>query len=218
MQPKKLKMDYVPEYVLGQYKNNTLIILLIDRKLSLLPLIDFCYNNKRFHKRERNPMNLMKRKILFFIFFMTVSFSCFASTSKDLQLREAPQDNAKVIATLAQGKPYIPIFTQGNWTKIGDPSNGNVGWINNTQLESARALKIFIRTQETKPNSNANYQVIEFSGNPFDQTQIDNFLKQMQSQQANFQKLMNQFIEQNADSFKEMAKQLQNMYQSSPPK
>lgn len=163
-------------------------------------------------------MKAVNKIFLLFIVCIFFTIPCFASTTtlvnNDLQLRDTPQDNAKIIATIPHGKPYIPIFSENGWTKIGDPSNGNVGWINNSQLKSAAPFKIFIHRQEDKPSSNGNYQIIEFSGNPFNQQQIDNFLKQMQSQQVNFQKLMNQFMEQNADTFKEMAKQLQNMYQS----
>lgn len=51
----------------------------------------------------------------------------------------------------------VPIYQQGNWAKVGDPQNGQVGWINLVQYQKARA-------RYYRPNIQTIYVQVDTSG------------------------------------------------------
>jgi hypothetical protein len=59
---------------------------------------------------------------------LVVASSVFA---KPVNLYDQPQPNAKVVGTIDSASTMVPIISSkaGDWMKIGDPQNGNVGWI-----------------------------------------------------------------------------------------
>ncbi len=61
---------------------------------------------------------------------------------KTITLYTLPKKTSAVCATLNSATHIIPIFYQGEWVKVGNPSDGKVGWINIAdyrQLLSQRA-------------------------------------------------------------------------------
>ena len=62
-----------------------------------------------------------------------------ALMASTLSLYEQPSDTAKVIGKIDTEAGFVPIFTQkdGKWSKVGDPVNGNTGWVKTSDLASA---------------------------------------------------------------------------------
>ncbi|EKD53624.1 MAG: hypothetical protein ACD_60C00166G0001 [uncultured bacterium] len=75
----------------------------------------------------------------FFIAFSMGLLSISLCFAKNLNLYEEPKTDAKVIGTIDPSKGIVPIFTpkSGDWIKIGDPQNGNVGWVKMSDLKEA---------------------------------------------------------------------------------
>lgn len=68
--------------------------------------------------------------VLFTLFLTSVSYA------KTISLFAEPKSDAKVIGVIDPASGIVPIYTpkEGGWIKVGNPSNGNVGWIKSTDL------------------------------------------------------------------------------------
>lgn len=111
-------------------------------------------------------MNSLKTSLL----LVTAIFSLSTTTismAKIINLYDQPKTDAKVIGTLDSTVGMVPIFTpkESDWMKVGDPKNGDVGWIktadladNNGSLSTAMSV-----TQKTVNSSNGpkTYQVVK---------------------------------------------------------
>ncbi|WP_267256415.1 SH3 domain-containing protein [Coxiella endosymbiont of Ornithodoros maritimus] len=51
-------------------------------------------------------------------------------SSPPVNLYEKPQSNAKILKTLSPTVRLILIYHQKDWVKVGDPRNGEIGWLN----------------------------------------------------------------------------------------
>ncbi|MDF1757815.1 MAG: hypothetical protein P1U74_05915 [Legionellaceae bacterium] len=80
-----------------------------------------------------------------FLFFMiaitNVSFANEAPVKENtgvstIQIYES-EDGNKVIENAKATTPFIKIYQKGDWIKVGNPENGNVGWINHKQYQKA---------------------------------------------------------------------------------
>lgn len=65
-----------------------------------------------------------------------------ANTSKTLEkqvmLYAKPDPNSDVEAILDPDVQLVPIFQQKDWLRVGNPANGQVGWVNTLQYHQAR--------------------------------------------------------------------------------
>lgn len=52
-------------------------------------------------------------------------------------LYAAPNDQT-LLRKVAANAPLVPIFRQGEWLKVGDRATGDVGWVNQKQVQQAR--------------------------------------------------------------------------------
>jgi len=85
------------------------------------------------------------RKLLIVIFsLVSMAFAAQTMALKSVQqkvekilLYAAPNTN-HVIEKLDPNAALIPIIDKGAWTKVADPRNGRVGWIQRQQVRSAR--------------------------------------------------------------------------------
>ncbi len=46
--------------------------------------------------------------------------------------------NGKVVQRLAPNARLVPIYQDGNWVKVGNPRNGDTGWVNLVEYQKAR--------------------------------------------------------------------------------
>ncbi len=132
--------------------------------------------------------------------------------AKNINLYEQPMTTAKVVGTIDLSTGVIPIFTPkgGEWVKIGDPRNGNVGWIKSSDLSSG-STSSFSFTQKVINDGKApqSYK-IEFGNMPtlnVDQTQL--MIKKMQTQQQAIEKSAQKVIQ-------EMMNNIYRLYQQQP--
>lgn len=95
-----------------------------------------------------------------------LSFSSF-SYANEINLYAEPKADAKVTSTLDLAAGVIPIFTPktGDWIKVADPRNGNVGWIKSNELNKASSKTTITYTEriinQGRQGSNS-YQIIEW--------------------------------------------------------
>lgn len=77
-------------------------------------------------------------------------FACAAAHADILSLRQEPNATSPVIATVDTAKGIMPIYSPkgSDWIKIADPSNGNVGWIKQSELSQANTASVMMK-QET---------------------------------------------------------------------
>jgi hypothetical protein len=118
--------------------------------------------------------------------------------AKTITLYAEPQDKAKVVGTIDSNSGIIPIYTpeKGDWIKVADPRNGNVGWVKMNALETPGNTEYtftqrFINTGST-PQS---YQIIQFgSPNKMSSEQLQTLLQQNKAQQKQIQENINKMV------------------------
>ena len=131
-----------------------------------------------------------------FATFCSLSAGAFA---KQVALFEQPSDKAKVVGTVDLAEGIIPIFTpkDGNWVKVADPRNGNVGWIKSTDLNASGATSFSfsqrILNDEKKPENS--YRIFQF-GNTSKKSdkELQDQLSKLEAQQQLLQESVNKSI------------------------
>ncbi len=149
----------------------------------------------------------MQRKILapFFaiaIFFLLSSIS-FAKT---INLYEEPKADSKLVGTVDPSTGIIPIYTpkEGTWVKVGNPKNGNVGWVKSSDLADAGASSSgFSFSQQVEKSGNGPETYVFKLGIPTALTkeQSDALYKQIQAQQAAIQQSVQKIIKDMFNSY-----------------
>ncbi len=140
----------------------------------------------------------MKQLILFFVCLVT-SFSAFA---KNINLYDQPKSNAKIIGQIDPAAGIVPIFTPKDntaWVKVGDPLNGNVGWIKSEELSHAGSSFSFTQSIVTKGGKPQHYQIIQVGNPKVDPKQSQAIIKKIEAEQLAIQKNMQLMME---DMFK----------------
>lgn len=132
---------------------------------------------------------------------------------KGIMLYDKPDLTSNVVATIQPGQPLIPIFSQNDWIKVGNPQNGDVGWVSDKTFNELGIPKIYIKTysQNNPGQQNSGYQIIQYSGRQMDTKQFQSMVAMMQNQQDNTERAFNQLISQSIANFNELARQLQQM-------
>jgi len=115
-----------------------------------------------------------------------------SSLASTVNLYDQPKADAKVIGTVDISTGVIPIFSspQGDWMKVGDPRNGNVGWIKSIDLSGNGGSTSFSFTQKMINNGKGpqTYRIIQY-GTPQKLTpEQTKALQQLEMQQQHFQK------------------------------
>lgn len=151
----------------------------------------------------------MNRNLIVVVFFLCSLLSFSSTFAKSINLYEEPKDAAKVVGSLDSDVGIIPIFTpeKGDWIKVADPRNGNVGWVKvkdlgNTNTTEYTFTQRFINTG----NSPQTYQIIQFGGpNKMTPAQVQHQLKQTEINQERLQENMNKAMQN-------MIKDMNNLY------
>lgn len=93
------------------------------------------------------------RKLGLAVFATMLVGSVFAKT---ITLFDQPNANAKSIGSIDAAQGVVPIFTtkDGEWVKVGDPKNGNVGWIKSSDLKDPNSPVSITYTQQYINNGN----------------------------------------------------------------
>lgn len=109
-----------------------------------------------------------------------VSVSAMAAT---LSLYQNPDPKSNVIATVKEGQAIVPIFNHGDWVKIGDPSNGNVGWVTKDQLQKSGYPQMSMQVSGTR-----------------DPKEAKKMMEKIEKQQEEFRASINQLMQQNLEN------------------
>jgi hypothetical protein len=144
------------------------------------------------------------QKCLIILLMLLFSPFCFA---KILTLYDQPKADAKSIGTIDSEVGIIPIFTtkDNTWIKVADPKNGNVGWIQSSDLNVNNSNGFSFSQKMISTGHGPHSYVIQF-GTPqlLTPEQSKEFFKRLQEQtqsiQENTQKMM-QDIFKNMDQF-----------------
>jgi hypothetical protein len=131
---------------------------------------------------------------------MAMSALIFSSNvlAKTTSLYEQPQTNSKVVGTIDLSTGVTPIFTPkgGEWVKVGDPHNGNVGWIKASDLAGGNTSSFSFTQKVISNGKEPQTYKIEFGNMPAITTkQAEEVIKNMQLQQNNFQQSAQKIIQ-----------------------
>ncbi len=101
------------------------------------------------------------------LFIVSLFFFAKCAIAKDINLYDQPQAAAKIVGTFDSTKGFIPIFStpDGQWVKIGDPRNGNVGWAKITDLATTNGpagISVMQKTVNDPSGVPKSYQVFQF--------------------------------------------------------
>lgn len=145
-------------------------------------------------------------KKLFFAAVLLMGVSSM-SMAKSIKLYEQPKADAKVVGTVESNAGIMTIFTpkEGGWVKVADPRNGNVGWVQSSEL---KGMGVHFNMMQVGDGDHA-YQVIQYGDTVATPEQIEKMTKQMQQKQQALQNDMNRIMH---DMFKDM----QDYWSSSP--
>ncbi len=110
------------------------------------------------------------------------------SMAKPINLYEQPNASSKMVQTIDSSAGIITIYTpkEGEWVKVADPRNGNVGWIKASDLSNSKMSFNFITTGESPQG----YQFIQIGNTRLTTEKMQQAVKQFEVQQQNFQKEM----------------------------
>lgn len=125
--------------------------------------------------------------------------------AKTINLYEQPKTDAKVVSSVDLSAGIIPIYTpkEGKWVKVADPRNGNVGWVQSSDLSSG-ASSTFSFTQSISNGDKApiTYKFIQF-GEPAQLTkeQKQDMMKEVQTQQKAIQQSIQTMMQEMDQQF-----------------
>jgi hypothetical protein len=141
--------------------------------------------------------------------------------AKPVNLYEQPKVDSKVVGTINSATSMVPIITskEGDWMKIGDPQNGNVGWIkvNDVATNTNNGLTTtgFSMTEKTINTANGpkTSRVLQFGNTPpLTPEQSQAVTTEILKRQAAIQKNAMQMLQNVFDSTNAMYKANPDLY------
>lgn len=148
-----------------------------------------------------------------------------ATTSKSITVYSEPANNAKIIEKVTQPNKLVPIFANGAWLKVGDSTNGQIGWVNSEQYQqlataqhdSSTTQVVFIESNHAAgaPNNN----IIAYkNGKRLSDAEAKALYAQMAQQQTAinkqlvaYQAAMNHLLQQDMQAFNNTFATMSNM-------
>lgn len=151
-------------------------------------------------------------KRLFLLLAVLVVSAAYADKTKsaEIMLFDQPSVKSQVIEKINPNQRLIPIFHQKEWTKVGNPDNGKVGWINNQQYRDTLKAwyepdvqTVYVQSSENKAGKpqvtitayRNGKQLSDSEARELYQTVEGNFQQQQQAIQA-FNQRMDRLFEQ----------------------
>jgi uncharacterized coiled-coil protein SlyX len=130
-------------------------------------------------------------------------------SSKYILVFADPKNDAKITEKLDPTHLLIPIFRQDGWLKVGNPDNGNVGWINVDQYRKiladfykSKVQTLYTQTIAISPDKEGKTVVYE-NGKQVDDKRAQEIIKQMNVQLKDQQERMAKFNENMQKMFDE---------------
>lgn len=154
------------------------------------------------------------KKLMLFLALLLFGY-CFTSQGaiskiNSLFIYENPDLNSKTLRNVQANKHLIPILVQQDWIKVGDPSDGLVGWINKNQYRQAiqtlyqpNVQTLYIQTEEKNGQKQPKITAYR-NGKPLSEKEAQELYNKIQQEQKtrseHFRKMflnMDHMIEQN---------------------
>ena len=133
--------------------------------------------------------------VLLTLFAISSSSTCIA---KAINYYDQPKAESKLLGTMDSESGVITIYKpkEGDWIKVADPRNGNVGWIKSSELGNTNFNLNVINGN----NGNQTYHVIQFGNvEPVTNEQVNQYMKKMHERhnkmQQDMQKMMNDMMQ-----------------------
>lgn len=136
----------------------------------------------------------MKKMIKMILFVAALSTS-YSALSNSVQIFEQPKAKAKLVGSITGGTQIIPVYypNGGDWLKVANPKNGQVGWVKLSDLKGQSTLpglqevrfnQRFEKTQTTDGKPEV-VRIIEYKGpNQLSSQEIKTLVREMQTRQS----------------------------------
>lgn len=127
------------------------------------------------------------KRLLFEGLAVTMLFACATVSAKTINLYSEPKTDSKVASTINTEDGVTIVYTpkSGEWIKVANPSNGDVGWVKSNDLGGdGYNMRVF-----NSGNGTHHYSVYQFgTGNSqFNQKQLENEMQLFEQQQRMMQ-------------------------------
>lgn len=133
----------------------------------------------------------MIKQFITSILLVALSLVTMNSFAKKINLYAEPKANSKVTGTVDSAKGVTIVYTPkaGEWIKVANPENGDVGWIKSSDLGGNPYNMRVI----TNGDGTHHYSIYQFGGynSKMNQEKIDKEMQQFQKQQRMIQIHMN---------------------------
>ena len=102
-----------------------------------------------------------------------------------INLYDSPDDKAKVTGTIDLAAGIIPIYTPKDsvWVKVGDPRNGNTGWVKSSELKDSNGNAITFSQNISDNGKSQSVEMTYGNGKPLTPEQKKLTEQQIQQQQ-----------------------------------
>lgn len=136
----------------------------------------------------------MRRSFPLLLSTLVLSNWVFAST---VTLHLEPKTDSPAVASVDLSQGIVPIYTPtgSDWVKVADPKNGNVGWIKQSDFNTANTASINISQQPSGGKVNT-IQMQSHVGKPINMNdpKVKSNLDEMRKLQENVEKNMKENI------------------------
>lgn len=161
----------------------------------------------------------MKKMLVLVLFCLSIIAS--TAYANSIKLYEKPNDSAKVVTSLQAGTQLLPIYypKQGNWIKVANPKNGDVGWVKISDLNGETTANGVVETQKVMVQPGKGYQIYrEEQANAadpnapqaIDPEKVQLMMNQMQQKATQMQQSMQEVLNNMVQQIDTMQKALGN--------
>lgn len=127
----------------------------------------------------------------------TTGVAAEVTKATQVKLYKTPHLNADILAKIKPDKRLVLIIQKGKWIKVGDPTDGTVGWINEKQYDRAvqnfyrpNVQTIFIRSDRDSSGQSKVDVVVYRNGEKLSGTEATTYYEQVKAQQGKDLKAM----------------------------
>jgi hypothetical protein len=121
-----------------------------------------------------------------------------APTLNSIALYDSPNSSGKILKQFPFPARLIPVFRQGEWLKVGDPRDGQVGWVNLQQYRQARfnyfrpdIQTVYMQVDRQDPKKQPAVNIIAYKNGQklSDQEALELYKKIRANQEKQFQQM-----------------------------
>jgi chaperonin cofactor prefoldin len=138
-----------------------------------------------------------------------------------IELHAAPSDTSKVIKTIDPWQKLVPIYKQKDWLKVGDPENGQVGWVNIqkyqkmlSDLAKAAIQYVMVNVAGNPDEKDQNSIVGYKNGKKLTSEQSEKLMQQMEERQEQIRQKFQAIQDQMNDMFDQSMEELKDINSS----